>query len=313
MKRRNFLINALIGGAAMTSTKEVLASVKDSAAYAVKKPVVRIGICTDLHHDLIKDGEKRIQAFIDEMNILKPDFIIQIGDFCVPKEKNRPLMDIWNQFKGPKYHVIGNHDTDGGFTHDQVVDFWGAKGKYYSFDTNGYHFVVLNGNERPEGDTSKGYPRSITKQQVQWMKKDIESTSLPVIVFCHQGIDNDMDGIKEGALLRLVFENINKKASFKKIRLVLSGHNHEDYLNTYNNIPYLQINSMAYQFSHPEKGYAFAHTEDPLWAVLTINPNGTMDLKGTKSTYVSFDMNSNSPEYNGYPTVPWISDRHITL
>ncbi|WP_157766418.1 metallophosphoesterase family protein [Pedobacter ginsengisoli] len=274
---------------------------------------MRIGICTDLHQDLIKDGEKRLQSFITEMNQAKPDFIIQMGDFCIPKEKNKNLMEIWNQFTGPKYHVIGNHDTDGGFTHDQVVDFWSAKGKYYSFDTNGYHFVVLNGNERPEGDTSKGYPRSINAAQIKWMKQDLEATSLPTIVFCHQGIDNDQDGLKEGALIRLIFERVNQKAGFHKVQFVFSGHHHEDYHNIYNGTNYVQINSISYQFTHPVKGYDFAHTKEPLWALLTIHTNGTAEIKGRKSEYMGQEASQNDPEYNGYPNVPYISDRVIKV
>lgn len=279
-----------------------------------RKTLLRIGICADLHQDLINDGEKRLQAFIVEMKQLKPGFIIQMGDFCVPKEKNIPLMNIWNQFEGPKYHVIGNHDIDGGFTQDQVVDFWKAKGKYYSFDTNSYHFIVLNGNERPSDDLSKGYPRSITKEQREWMEQDIDATSLPVIVFCHQGIDNDMDGIKEGNLIRLQFERANKKAGFSKVQMVFSGHNHEDYCNVYNKIHYVQINSMSYQFTHPEKGCDFAHCKDSIWAFLTIYTNRTMEIKGKKSEYENgLKAWQNATDYDGNPTVSIISDRTIKI
>lgn len=315
MKRRNFLTKSIIGGLGMTNIFSLRASPRGFLAAEPEgkaKDVVNIGICTDLHHDLIKDGEQRLQAFITEMNILKPDFIIQMGDFCVPKSANLPIMNIWNQFTGPKYHVIGNHDVDGGFTQDQVLEFWNAKARYYSFDCNGYHFIVLNGNERPAGDTSKSYPRSILAEQRNWLKQDIDNTAFPVIVFCHQGIDNDLDGVKEGNLIRLIFERANLKAGFKKVQLVLSGHNHEDYLNHYNNINYLQINSMSYQFSHlKNNGYDFALTRDPLWALLTIYNNGTFEVKGKKSIY-TVDKND-WVDYAGYPTVPYISDRVIKI
>ena len=313
MKRRSFITKSIIGGVGITGISKLPVLGKPEEKPGKGRALLTIGICTDLHHDLITDGEARLQSFIKEMNELKPDFIIQMGDFCVPKPANQPLMDIWNQYKGDKYHVIGNHDVDGGFTQDQVVSFWNAKDKYYSFDKNGYHFVVLNGNERPAGDTSKGYPRSITETQRDWLRQDIDSTNLPVIVFCHQGIDNDMDGIKEGAMVRLVFERTNEKAGFKKVQLVLSGHNHEDYLNTYNNVHYLQVNSASYQFSHlKDNGYNFALTQDPLWAVLTIYDNGTMHVKGKQSTYKA-GQEKDWVTYAGYPTVPYISVRVINM
>ncbi len=119
---------------------------------------------TDLHHDIMHDSIDRLSAFIKDMNAENPDFIIQGGDFCVPKKENTPLIDVWNQFKGPKYHVIGNHDTDGGYNRDQVVEFWNAKAKYYSFDANGFHIVVLDGNEHNESaNRPKGYARYIQR------------------------------------------------------------------------------------------------------------------------------------------------------
>lgn len=313
MKRRSFLIKSIIGsiGMAVADTLSVNASSVESGRMEKKgKALFRIGICTDLHQDLITDGPARVQSFITEMNKLRPDFIIQMGDFCVPKPANQPIMDIWNQFKGPKYHVIGNHDTDGGFTHDQVVEFWNAKGKYYSFDYNNYHFVILNGNERAPENKLKGYPNSILKEQHNWLKQDLDSTNLPVMVFCHQGIDNDLDGLKEGNQMRILFERANKKAGFQKVQLVLSGHHHEDYHNVYNNINYLQINSISYQFAHLKDGYDFASTIDPIWAFITVYDNGIIDVKGKRSSYKN---EKETGEYDGYPTVPFISDREIKV
>ncbi|GAA4335327.1 metallophosphoesterase [Mucilaginibacter gynuensis] len=275
------------------------------------KALFSFGVLTDLHHDLIKDGPRRVEMFIAEMNRLKPDFVIQMGDFCVPKPANQVIMDAWNGFKGTKYHVIGNHDNDGGFSHDEVVSFWNAKAKYYSFDLNGYHFIVLNGNERLPGSAAKGYPNAIGDEQRDWLKHDLDSTALPVIVFCHQGIDDDMDGLKEGALIRLLFERANQKAGFQKVRLVLSGHHHEDYLNVYNNINYLQINSASYQFARLKNGYDFELTVDPLWAFVSVYTDGTIQVKGKKSAYATPREPADLREYDGYPTVPYISDRVI--
>jgi predicted phosphodiesterase len=317
MKRRNFLKNAAIAGVLAAGIERVAASVpvdKNPATHNDQDIILKIGICADLHHDLINDGVQRLQAFINEMKQLKPDFIIQMGDFCVPKPGNKIIIDTWEQFKGPKYHVIGNHDRDGGFTFDDILKFWGAKEAYYSFDKNGYHFVVLNGNERPPDDTSKGYPRSVIKEQRLWMEKDINETSLPVIIFCHQGIDNDMDGIKEGNNLRIVFERINKKAGFTKVQMVFSGHHHEDYYNQYNGINYVQINSISYQFTHPETGYDFAHCIEPIWAVATIYKNGLIKIKGKRSQYeTGLSEWKNAADYDANPTVSYISDRTINI
>ncbi|WP_123864718.1 metallophosphoesterase family protein [Chitinophaga barathri] len=309
--RRRFIrqMAVLLGGAGLSINSI------PAAAEAAEKPrqVLRFGIMADLHHDLIKDGAQRLESFIDEMNRQKPDFIIQMGDFCFPKPVNRPLMDTWNRFEGPKYHVIGNHDNDGGFTHEQVIEFWNAKGKYYSFDVNGYRCIVLNGNERPPGDNSKGYPRSVLRAQCDWLEKEIDTTGNPVLIFCHQGIDNDSDGVKEGIYLRLLFENANKKAGWQKVRAVFSGHHHEDYMNTYNNIHYVQINSMSYQFNHLKDGYSFNQPKDALYALVSLDSKGTMHIKGRQSEHMTQLSAAELEDWKGYATTPVISDRVIKM
>ena len=80
---------------------------------------LRIGICADPHQDIMHDAEQRLQVFIDRVKTEKVDFIIQMGDFCVPKKENMEFLHIWKQWKGTNYHVIGNHDTDGGFTREE--------------------------------------------------------------------------------------------------------------------------------------------------------------------------------------------------
>ncbi|SDT24634.1 Calcineurin-like phosphoesterase [Mucilaginibacter mallensis] len=294
-----------------------------------KSKKIRFGVITDLHHDIIYDGLPRLSAYIDEMNIKAPDFIIQMGDFCIPKKENLSLIDVWNKFKGPKYHVIGNHDTDGGYTRDQVIEFWNAKAKYYSFDVNGFHFVVLDGNEHnPSPDRPAGYARYISPAQVEWLKTDLDTTTFPIIIFCHQGLDNDAGGLENGTLLRYTLEQANQKADRQKVILVLSGHHHQDYYNHINDIHYVQINSASYQWlgdkykeiryspevdsAHPNVKYTVPY-KDPLWAIIEVDNSGKIRVEGKKTVFVG-----SSPEKLGvdmtayvYPIVPYISDREI--
>jgi len=88
---------------------------------ARKFDVVRFGLCTDIHLPTMHDSEYRIRTFIDSMNIANPDFIIELGDFGTPEQKYAYMFDIWNSFKGEKYHVIGNHEMDGGYSLEQAL------------------------------------------------------------------------------------------------------------------------------------------------------------------------------------------------
>ena len=320
MKRRSFLQAASLSP---LSLQGLSAAVKP-------KELIRFGICADLHHDLIPDAKTRLASFVAAMDQQKADFIIQLGDFCMPKNENRPLLDVWDKFSGPKYHVIGNHDTDGGFNHQQVIDFWNVKSPYYSFDAGSYHFVVLNGNEKNPTGNTPGYPRYIGASQRQWLAKDLADTKLPVIVFCHQGIDNDSGGIEEGVAIRYIFEQANRNAGYPKVKMVFSGHHHQDYYNEINGIHYVQINSMSYYWAGEKKNTSAYNAElvkkyphlrsmlrykEPLWATVTIFSDGKTEIKGMHSEFLDMTPKevSLTEAESIYPVVAVVSDRHFKL
>ena len=114
---------------------------------STKVSKLTIGLVADVHQDTIHDGFTRMRYFIDEMKKRKPDMLLQLGDFAVPRPRNQPFLDTWNEFEGPRYHVLGNHDMDHKFTKEQTMKWWGMKERYYSFDQHGWHFIVLDGNK----------------------------------------------------------------------------------------------------------------------------------------------------------------------
>lgn len=103
---------------------------------------VKFAVCTDVHQDLIYDATDRMQKFVSAAKKENVDFIIQLGDFCMPFEKNEPFLKTWDSFNGPKYHVLGNHDTD---VSPKIVtqQFWGMEKPFYSFDKRAFHFVDM--------------------------------------------------------------------------------------------------------------------------------------------------------------------------
>lgn len=114
---------------------------------AASGSVLRFGIITDLHQDIMHDAVERVTAFVDAMIAAKADFIVQLGDFCIPLERNRAFLAAWNRFPGPRRHVLGNHDMDGGMKREEAVAFLGMPSRYYAFDAGGVRFVVLDGND----------------------------------------------------------------------------------------------------------------------------------------------------------------------
>lgn len=289
---------------------------------------VKFGVITDLHHDLMHDGTGRAKRFIDAMNSEKPDFIISLGDFCFPKPENKELMDIWGHFSGERHFVLGNHDTDGGFTKKQVTDFWNSPAPYYSFDKQGFHFVILDGNEKSPTKKIEGYPRSIGQQQLDWLKRDIKNTKNRVIIFCHQGLDNDNGGLENGMSIRYTLEQMNIEAGFKKILLVLTGHHHLNYHNEINGIHYVQINSASYYWAGDTfESKAFDEEfykkhgilkrtlvyQDPLWATISIDHKKNIRIQGSETSLAGIPLSEVAIDIHKdvYPISSKIDSRHL--
>jgi predicted phosphodiesterase len=322
--RRDFIRVLSLGGASLMIPLNVKAG--ESANH--ERGSLKFGLCADVHKDIMHDADSRLKAFVEDASEEELDFIIQLGDFCRPYDYNLGYMSIWNSFPGKTFHVIGNHDMDGGFTREQVVEYWNAEGPYYSFDCKGYHFVVLDGNdENPSPDRPSGYARYLGKEQLLWLEEDLDNTQLPTAVFIHQGLDNDLGGIYNATRSRLVLEKANERAGFQKVQFVFSGHHHQDYHNEINGIHYIQINSMSYQwlgddFKHIRYSEAIDEQfpwikytvpyRDPLWAIAEISGD-TFKLHGRNSSFVGptpEEMGVDMDAY-GYPIVPYISDKEI--
>ncbi|MFT5854480.1 MAG: 3',5'-cyclic AMP phosphodiesterase CpdA, partial [Verrucomicrobiales bacterium] len=293
--RRSFLKGSAFAGASTILTNWDSLAEDDGA-----KPL-RFGLIADVHKDVMHDADDRLRVFIDEMTKAKVDFVVQLGDFCVPKEGNRGFLDIWNAFPGPRYHVLGNHDTDGGYKREQTVAWWKMSARYYSFDQPGVHFVVLDGNDRPK-DHAGGYPRFIAKDQLDWLRKDLATTKLPTIIFVHQSLERaEEGGVQNGAAVRQILEEANAKAGQRKVIACFSGHHHRDYVRQINNIVYPQINSASYHWvggdflkvryskeideAYPYIKYTVPYKE-PIFALVTIDrARGFMGIEGKHSSF----------------------------
>ena len=117
---------------------------------------VKFGVFTDLHIPLIHDTVERLSVFLVDCRKEDVDFIIHLGDFAYPEDPvfplckdyshNEKVIPMFNDFEKPSFHVIGNHDCDTA-NKEEILAFWGQTHKpYYSYDMNGYHFVVLDCN-----------------------------------------------------------------------------------------------------------------------------------------------------------------------
>jgi predicted phosphodiesterase len=237
-------------------------------ATSINKPQLRIGMVSDIHYaDADPSGTRfyrealpKVKEFIEMANRERLDFIIELGDLKdqdkVPNESNtlRYLTDIeavFQQFNGHVYHVLGNHDMDSiskeQFLSHVVNTGISASQSYYSFNKRGFHFVVLDANFTKEG---KSYDHGnyvwtdafIPPEQVDWLKNDLKSNKLPVIVFIHQMLDESLELIhcpKNAGEIREILEESGK------VICVFQGHVHKENYNLINKIHYYSVNAVV--------------------------------------------------------------------
>lgn len=296
-----------------------------------KADVVRFGICTDVHLPTMHDSEYRITTFIDSMKKSQPDFIIELGDFGIPKPEYAPYFDVWNSFEGEKYHVIGNHEMDGGTSREAALAYRNMASGYYSFNKNGFHFIVLDGNDKSSPE-AKGYKQFIGPDQIDWLKNDLEKVEHPVIIFSHQGLNlyhgaKEDYGVENYREVQQILENHNTEYPDSKVIACFNGHSHWDVADEVNGIYYITVTSMSYhwlgdEYKHVRYSEAIdknfkwikytAPFKEPLFAIVEISTDGYIKISGKQSEWVG-----PSPWELGFPERlkkyirPAISDRYL--
>ncbi|MCL4178267.1 MAG: metallophosphoesterase [Verrucomicrobia bacterium] len=295
--RRTFLRRLAISSAA-------LAGMSRSLGEGQVERKVRFGLIADVHQDVMPDGLERVKAFVKAMRIAQPDFVLQLGDFCVPAPRNQAFLEAWNEFPGRRFHVLGNHDMDGGYTREQTVAFNGMPGRYYAFDVGPVRNLVLDGNE--PGGKAAGYRRFIGPDQLAWLERELAQTDRPCVLFVHQPFDADHSGcLENSAEVRAVVDRAETRNPGNVVA-VFSGHLHLDYVRAVDRIPHFQINSASYWWL----GSAAAHREtfppevhraypylthvaayrEPLWALVTLDlDQGELSVEGRSTEWVGPD------------------------
>jgi len=286
---------------------------------------ITMGIISDVHADILPDAKERMDVFIAQANDIDADLIIQLGDFCRPNENEKFMMESWMNFPGNRYHVLGNHDMDFN-TKKETIEYWGMPAPYYSFDQNGFHFIVLDANYLYQDGKYIDYAHAnfyvesedrayINPEQMAWLKEDLQKTDKRCLLFSHQSLINVLWGINNRVEIQEILEQANEEAGFQKVIACFNGHDHVDFHREINGIHYFEINSAGYQWMG--EGYAdencydstlassYHHLDkvaiykDPLFAFVTITQEQLI-LKGVASEWYC-----ESPNDKGIPKKPY--------
>ncbi len=299
-----------------------------------KSESIKFAVCTDVHQDLIHDASDRLTDFIKSAEQNNSEYIIQLGDFCMPEKDNENFLSIWNSFEAPKYHVLGNHDMD---ISDKatIQKFWGMEKPYYSFDQGDFHFIVLDINYYKDGDEFVSYnngnyyshPKSrtyISPEQLQWLKADLANTDKLTVVFSHQSLESN-GGAKNKKEIWKLFAEANKDK--KKVIACFCGHEHTDKHTEIEGVHYIGLNSTSYAWvgsklehsgryseeiekSFPNLKYTLPYQKS-VFALIEINSNGTIKIEGVESGFVKPDPEELGAKENAYTAT--ISNRILNF
>lgn len=231
---------------------------------------------TDMHVRRKRKGNIGYARCIEHVNALEtqPDLVLMGGDgpfdgLYTEKDEYLDQLDLYTEISDrlncPYYHCMGNHDVLGLSSRRKVelddpdigkrliLDKMGLDNSYYSFDMNGWHFVMLDSIYEVETEHGPSYVPRLGEEQLQWLRQDLGANHgkptvavIHIAAFCNIGqIEGNtempsMHGrvIQDGRKLREILERHGVKA-------VLQGHMHmiEDYF--YNDVWYITSQSVS--------------------------------------------------------------------
>jgi len=297
MKRRHFLSKSTVAAAA-TCAAPLIQSVDEI------KASIRLIHLTDCHVNGEKNVENELRRALRKINALdrKPDFILNGGD-AIFDAMEATKSDTKKQWKSwhtvlkeenslPMHACIGNHDIFGwGFLKNPTastimtgkqwaMDELGIAKRYYSFDYDDWHFIVLDTVQYKD----LAYQAKLDEEQWEWLEKDLSESKgkfvcilshIPLLSFCHQiflvGDDGKLIKLPQGILMNsepLRIKNLINKHS--NVKLCLSGHLHMQEEIEYLNVKYLCNGAISGNWW---KG-AFQEFE-PAFTIVDLFPDGT--------------------------------------
>lgn len=288
--RRSEFIRAVAGGI-------VLLSVGRMPAVAAPR-TLRFGILTDVHYAdrerggtrYYRDSLAKVEEAIGAFNRAKVDFVIELGDLkdttagSEPAPTLRFLSDIercLQQFDGPVYHVLGNHDMDC-ISKEEFLSLTSnagrARGKaYYSFRERGVRCIVLDANFNEDFspyhcgnfDWRKAF---IPQEQIEWLDAELTKHSgEPTLIFLHQMLDSFSD-ISKDLCVGNAEDVVSVLERHPQVVAVFQGHHHPGHYSFRRGIHYLTLQGMIEQAA-PTSAYA----------IVEVAADGTISVDGFRS------------------------------
>lgn len=323
-----------LGAAQLLMTSLGCAADRSYIGFPHKK--MRFLIFADLHHDLIPDAVARLQAILARAEAEKVEFIIELGDFAMPKAASEPIRAVWDACPIPRYHVLGNHDIDIS-NKEAYTAFWGIPAANYVFDRGPFRCIVLDSNYYRDASGSV-YPYSngnyygkpeldvFSEAQLSWVERLLQDRSSHIyLFFSHAPINDQFASISQNRSLHAILTAAQARGV--RIAGAFAGHNHSDNFHRIGTMNYFQINSASYIWG----GDAFANTQrypaetyakypslkytvnyaEALSAIVEVSESGAMSLTGMTGNYLPPPPDENLLKTKPYPCSPIIANQRV--
>lgn len=279
MTRREFLVGTALGAVTVFGDEPMSAS---------ERPLVRFGLVTDSHsgdldstrppHEIraFRESLAKMRECVDVMNARKVDFLVELGDFVEwhPRHDDRvkaldAIEAVFSQFRGPRYHVLGNHDLQS-LTREEFNAHVTSTGipkdrTYYSFVRGGVTFVALDHGYFADG-TAMGPGRTdwekgrLSPAERTWLEQTVAAAKGPVVTLSHWRLDPEgRDGLQ-------ALDSAETRALFRqhpgKVLASFNGHHHYGSMVVSEHVLYYGLRAMITGNGAEMSGYAEATVYD---------------------------------------------------
>jgi predicted phosphohydrolase len=296
LDRRAFIRNGslvLLAAAANSSIVDARESVSVNCAadqadvVAQARGQVRIGLVTDIHFaDKAAGGSRHYRESIGKLReagkqfkLDKPDFVVELGDLIdsansLEKEKKHleQVNEVFTSLPGEKHYVLGNHCVHM-LTKAEFLAGVGQKKSYYSFESGGFHFVVLDSCFRSDGTAYgrknfKWTDPNVPEHELKWLESDLKQAkkkNKKVIVFAHQRLDvENSHGVNNAPDVRKILE------ASGHVLAVFQGHSHKNDHKLIGGIHYCTLVAMVEGSGEKNNAYS----------MMDIEAGGTIHITG---------------------------------
>ena len=261
---------------------------------AKRSKSLRFGVLTDTHYSdreisgtrHYRDSFQKMQEAIDYFNRSDLDFIIELGDLKdmpssadpVPTLRDLERIEgIFREFRGPVYHVLGNHDMDC-ISKEEFLSVTrnsgSARGRaYYSFGVRGVRCIVLDACYNLDGshycrgnfDWRKAM---IPADELRWLDGELAAhADEPTLIFVHQMLDTQ-SGVNKNLFVSNADSVREVLERHPQVKAVFQGHHHPGHYSHHAGIHYLTLQGMIEKAAPAHNSYAIVELRSDLSIVV---------------------------------------------